>query len=71
LRECFIRQRRPEAAALEVGEPEFCFAGAKRRSNVLEFPSKLRTLPSLLSVACFPVKAIHNVNSSQRAMLSG
>src|SRR5439155_4430353 len=53
----------------EVG-PNSCFAGAKRRSNVLELPSELRTLPSLLSAACFPVKAIHNINSSQRATLS-
>ena len=50
--------------------PSSCFAGAKRRSNVLELPSELRTLPSLLSATCFPVKAIHNINSSQRATLS-
>jgi hypothetical protein len=53
----------------EVG-PNSCFAGAKRRSNVLELPSELRTLPSLLSATCFPVKAIRNINSSQRAILS-
>ena len=63
-------RRLPRATRDGEARPNSCFAGAKRRSNVLELPSELRTLPSLLSAACFPVKAIHNINSSQRATLS-
>src|SRR5439155_686987 len=63
-------RRLPRAMTDGKAGPNSCFAGAKRRSNVLELPSELRTLPSLLSATRFPIKAIHNINSSQRATLS-